>query len=577
MTAWQGPQATPSELGIDTPLPYVNASWKIAVDLLDEGRRLYREGRALRKRQADWPGGFPGAWLPVSLGRRAPLVHPWDERDIRHAAKMMTYLWADEPGLFGEYERNLFVEQIRKNGDYETSLGNVSPFASHWGMYMLAASDLGWCHGVTPAARRKVLGNIVKLVRRTRAVFDPEGSGFLNVGACPEWHQRCFWGMFLGEYMHFPPNFDGRNKLTIAGMAMAVFTKRFRDAARELDAPEADALATCHDELVEAIETRGWNDRAGYYYLQRDDNSDRWYMSMNGLCEESRETDVVPCYAAEVCGLPERVKAVGRVLEHALLADGVFPLPTRYPLYTWYAPSHPNYNDAGDDCGPLGSAWDTPYFHCVQTLERLGLQKALQRAVFRRAEVIHRDNDCLEHYCLDGAVDHTRYYCRDRYIVGGTAHLSALIEGLFGITPARPGFAEVNLRPNLPLFRRYHHSSHPSDWSGRDNRICVNLGLRGRLEMVVRYDEDKEMLTLRTSNLGIPAHIRLPLDLGARFRSAAWNGKPVKARMEKGMDTDFVHVDHRLDGGTLTVKLAPHPQKGKGGTPMIDPRASVKN
>ena len=86
-----------------------------------------------------------------------------------------------------------------------------------------------------------------------------------------------------------------------------------------------------------------------------------------------------------------------------------------------------------------------------------------------------------------------------------------------------------------------------------------------------RYDEDAERLTLRTTAMGIPAHIRLPLDLGSRFMDATWNGQPVSARIEKGMDSDFIHIDHRLDGGTLTVQLAPHPQKGKGTTPVVSP------
>ena len=234
--AWQGPQPTSKELGIDTPLPYLNDSWKIAVDLVDRGRRMYHEGKGLGV-TPDRPGGFPGAWLPVSLGRRSPLVYPWDERDMRHTAKMIAYLWADEEGLFEEFERNLFVEQILKNGDFLTHNDNVSPYVQHVGMFMAGAADLGWCYGVRRECRRTILGNIVKLVQRTREVFDPEGSGFLNVGVGKEWHSRGFWGTFLGEPDHFPANFDGRNKLVIAGMAMAVFTKRFRDAAREIGAP----------------------------------------------------------------------------------------------------------------------------------------------------------------------------------------------------------------------------------------------------------------------------------------------------------------------------------------------------
>jgi hypothetical protein len=140
---------------------------------------------------------------------------------------------------------------------------------------------------------------------------------------------------------------------------MATFTKRYRDAAREIGAPEAKPLDEAFTELVRAIE--------------------------------------------------ERAK------------ERVFPMPTRYPTYAWYSPASPNGIDMGDDCGRIGGAWDTPYFHCVQLLERLGCQEALQRAVFRRAEVIHREQDCLESYRLDGTVDHARFFNRDQYILTSAA------------------------------------------------------------------------------------------------------------------------------------------------------------
>ena len=570
---WNGPQSTPSYIGIDTPFKYLNDSWDIAVRLLDEGRMLYRQGKGL-DRVPDNPDGFPGAWLPVSFGKRQPLVHTWDERDIRHLAKMVAYLWADEPGLIEEVERNFFIEEIRDNGDYRRYEGNShnSSYANPVVMYASAASDMIWSFGLAKLERESVLGNMVKFVKRILEKFDPKGSGLLNVGVGPQWHSRCFWGTLLGEPNHLSANFDGRNKVVPATMSLAVFVKRLRDLTIDLDAKEAKELDSIYDRLVNAIEESTWNDAADYYYIQRDDNSDRWFHSINGLCEESRETDQVPHYAAEACKIPERVKAVGRVVSEAILKHRAFPMPTRYPTYAWYSPSNPNGVDMGDDCGQIGGAWDTPYFNCVQILERLGLQEAIQRAVLRRAEVIYRDQDCLESYRLDGTVDHARFYNRDRYVVSATAHLSSIIEGLFGVTPAKGSFAEVNIRPNLPLYRRHRHTSHPSEWSGRDNKINITLGEGRKVNMVIRYDEDTEILRLKTNNVGIVAHIRLPLDLGSRFKRASWNGEDLQSRLEKGMDSDFIHVDHVLDGGELKVELSPHPQKGKGGTPCVDPR-----
>ena len=191
-------------------------------------------------------------------------------------------------------------------------------------------------------------------------------------------------------------------------------------------------------------------------------------------------------YAAEVCQKPERAEAVALYIQHVLLHERVFPMPMQWPTYAWYSPQSPNYIDLGTDCGPMGGCWDTSYFHSVQALERVGLQEAIQRAVLRRAEVIHRDGDCLEYFRPDGTVDYSRHFVRSGYIVSGTAHVAAIIEGLFGVTPAKVGFEELNLRPNLPLYRRHRHSQFPSPWAQRDNRLTIALGPKGRLEMTVR-------------------------------------------------------------------------------------------
>jgi len=262
-------------------------------------------------------------------------------------------------------------------------------------------------------------------------------------------------------------------------------------------------------------------------------------------------------------------------MHDALTRERCFPMPQYFPTFSWYSPEHPNGVDMGEDCGQLGGAWDTPYFHCVQVLERVGLQQALQRAILRRAEAAVRDGDFLESYRLDGTVDHSVFFNRDEYVVSATAHLTAIIEGLFGVTPAKIAFREINIRPNLPLYRTHRHSMHPSPWAECDNRLRVRLGHVGRLDLVVRYDEDTEQVTVKTNAVGIPAHFRLPLDVAARFRSASWNGKPLDARVEQGMDSAFIYADHVLDGGTLLIQLDPHPGKGKGTTPSVHPMKPI--
>ena len=77
---------------------------------------------------------------------------------------------------------------------------------------------------------------------------------------------------------------------------------------------EGTALAAT-DRTVQALEEQAWSERAGYYRIQFDRLSDRWFFSLNGLCETSRETDVVPYYAAEG-GVPaERQRIVQLLIE----------------------------------------------------------------------------------------------------------------------------------------------------------------------------------------------------------------------------------------------------------------------
>ncbi len=209
MSTWQGPRPTPSWIGMRTPFPYLDQSWQIAVALLDEGRRAYHQGDGLGC-VPDVPGGRPGAWLPVSLGPRGPMPFAWDPRDIRHAAKCMSYLWAEEEGLAEEFTRNMLLEDCQP--------GAANSYACIAGMYALGAADTLYGFGVKPASADAVLAAAWDFLATTVARFDPEGSGLLNVGMGNDLYGRGFWGTFLGEPNHMPPAYDGRNKLVTAGM-----------------------------------------------------------------------------------------------------------------------------------------------------------------------------------------------------------------------------------------------------------------------------------------------------------------------------------------------------------------------
>ena len=567
MKTWNGPQPTPADIGIDTPLPYLNESWRLGIALLDKGRKLYWEANH------DGTGpGHPGAWLPVSLGKRGHMSTLWDERDIRHQARMMAYLWQEEPGLPGNFFQNLFLELLNPAGELQGHNKSDPLFptvANIHTMYAMVLGDMLQYFTLDSADARAIVTQAATFADRVQREFDPEKSGMLNVGVAP----NTFWGTHLGEPEHYPVNFDPTNKAVVPSMAFAVFLKKAAAAAEALGAPQATMLreAFCRAEV--AIEGPCWSDLGQYYYVQRDDVSGRWFHTLNGIRESSRETDIIPHWAAEGTARADRLRAVSCVLHNALVKERCFPMPLYFPTFSWYSPQHPNGVDMGEDCGQIGGAWDTPYFHCVQALAKAGLQQALQRAILRRAEVVVRDGDFNESYRLDGTIDHAIFFNRDEYVVSATAHLTAIIEGLFGVTPAKIGFQEINIRPNLPLYRAHRHTINPSPWAERDNRISVGLGRAGRLDLVVRYDEDPELLTVKTNAVGIPAHFRLPLDLASRFRNATWNGLQIEARIEQGMDSAFLYVDHVLDGGTLLVHLDPHPGKGTGTTPSIYPQA----
>jgi len=568
MNTWNGPQPTPLDTGIDTPLPYLNESWRIAIAMLDKGRRLYWENNRDGK-----GNGHRGAWLPVSLGKRGHMSTLWDERDIRHEARLMAYLWSEEPGLTSEFFQNLFLDLINPAGELQGHSKSHPCFptvANINSMYAMVLGDMLQYFDLPMEQAGAVLQQAAAFVNRIVREFDPEHSGLLNVGQMA----NTFWGTHLGEPAHYPVNYDPTNKAIVPTMAFAVFLKKAQGMAEKHGSAVAAPLAVILQRTVDAIESGGWSELNQYYYVQRDDNSGRSFHTLNGIRETSRETDVIPHYAAELCAHDDRVRQVGRVLHEALLRERCFPMPQFFPTFSWYSPEHPNGVDMGEDCGQIGGAWDTPYFHCVQALARAGLQQALQRCILRRAEVTVRDGDFLESYRLDGTIDNAIFFNRDEYVVSATAHLTAIIEGLFGVTPAKIGFQEINIHPNLPLYRAHRHTMHPSPWAERDNRLSVRLGHAGHLDLVIRYDETTERLTVKTNAVGITAHFRLPLDQPARFKSATWNGQVIETRMEQGMDSAFIHVDHLLDGGALVIQLDPHPGKGKGTTPTVHPRAT---
>ena len=551
------PQATPEWVGVSTGNKQIDQAFQISVALVDDLRAQYHAA------------GAEAGWLPVSGGVRGPLVHTSDTRDSAHAVKMAAYLWGEEPGQAAIMEEAMYLTFVDPATGRPAHPCGSGP-ATSMGLYFRCVADT-YRYFLPGPQLAEALRRAALTVAYTSREYDPEGSGLLDARGERD---RSFWGIHLGEPSHFPTNYDPKSKAIVPTMAYAVWLRAAAETAEAAGAPEAAELRAAFTRVWEALETRAWSDRYGYYYLQFDRLSDKWFFSLNGLSEISRETDIIPYYAAEMPVAPERQRCVARWLDHALVGDRVFPMPIFYPTYAWYSPDNPNYIDHGASKSVLGGAWDTSYFHCVALLREAGLGEALELAVRRRAEAIARDGDCIEWYHLDGTVDDATGMHRDRYLVSATAQLAATIEGLFGVTPAAPNFAAINVAPALPLFRRYRHTRPPAPYAERDNTLRVTLPEGRRLELTVRYSESDEILRVRTNAVGALAHFRLPVDLGARVQEVRWAGTPLAWQPEIRLGQDFIRADHVLDGGELTVHLAPHPQLGKGTTPVMAPDGS---
>jgi hypothetical protein len=549
----------PEWVSVSTGNAAIDQAFAYSVEMVDDLTRQYHDLGRVR------------GWLPVSGGvRGSGIKEPEATRDSAHAVQMAAYLWGQEEGMAATMESAMFLEFVDPaTGIVSHSCAPVEtsgPMANEVAMHMRCGADtyryFGAAAQVNEALRRALL--TAEWVAQT---FDPEGSGLMDTRGD---RSRTFMGAHLGEANHYPQNYDPKSKTVISTMAFCVWLHRMVDAARRYQRPEVEMLAEILARFSTAVEEKAWSDRGGYYRCQFDRASDRWYFSMNGLSEQSRETDVVPYYCATFPVDPEHRRGVARYVDLALTRDRIFPMPIYYPPYTWYSPEHPIYIDGGPETFVLGGAWDTPYFHCVQLLSESGLIEPLELAVRKRAESIVRDGDCLEWYYLDGTADLRTGFHRDRYVASATAQIATTIEGLFGVTPAEPGFSVINLAPALPLFRRHRHSAALSEADQQPRTLKVTLPGNRFLHFSIAYSEAEEKIRIQTNRLEAQGRFRIPIDYAGRVERAVWNGQPVAFSIVRLMGQSFVTLEHSLDGGELTLELAPHPQKGKGTTPFVE-------
>ena len=131
-----------------------------------------------------------------------------------------------------------------------------------------------------------------------------------------------------------------------------------------------------------------------------------------------------------------------------------------------------------------------------------------------------------------------------RYGISAAAHIAAIIESLFGITPVHFGFDEINIHPNLPV-----------KWAGKTSTIRATLPGNGYLEYSHLFDPAKRSITLSVAT---------DRRRSARFRvfcptptiEVKWNGR--STRYVSAQQTGggfFVYLDRPIQRDKLEIRL----------------------
>jgi hypothetical protein len=277
------------------------------------------------------------------------------------------------------------------------------------------------------------------MARWALAYYDRNHDGLIENGPLVP---NNFWALIVGEAFNFPIVKDCADDIVVvATMEVCEFLQVMGRYAAEHDLPDAAWFSSRAAQTREAIESKAFDTAAEYYYLLRRTVENRWYHSINGISEDSRELDVTPYYSSIVSGDWSRAVCVANYARKVLLDYKIFPMPLDYPTYTWVSP---NYGDPFSHIP--GGAWEEAYYNCVRAWSHCRLLDAVYEAVRRRSEAQVRDESAWESYSHDG-----HPHGRDRYAISAAAHVNAIIEGLFGIVPTTFGFDEVDISPNMPI------------------------------------------------------------------------------------------------------------------------------
>ena len=474
---------------ISTPDKAIEESFWISAKLTNDMRRLARE-------RYDVDG-----WLAVSDGKTQP-QHGYDPRDFRYGPKCAAYLYGDDEGFARAMGERIFLDETDPHSGRilwdptgQTAI-HLAQVVKHFSDYVVYVGQ--------PELVRLHWQRVTKMAHWALGYYDRNGDGLIENGPLMP---NNFWALIVGEAFNFPQVKNcADDVVVVATMEVCEFLNLMGRYAAEHGLADAVWFSARGAQSSDAIESSAFDTAAQYYYLLRRSSENQWYHSVNAICEDSRELDVTPYYSSIVSGNWSRAVRVAEYARKVLHEYKIFPMPLEYPTYNWIGP---NYSDAFSHIP--GGAWEESYYNCVRAWSHCRMLDAVYEAVQRRSEAQVRDKGCWESYSQDG---HPRG--RDRYGISAAAHVSAVIEGLFGITPSGFGFNEVDISPNLPM-----------EWAGRAP-ASIQVALPGRGFLKYTWSCDLKARTLDIlfeSDRERSGNFRIFIP--GPIAKITWNGQPM--------------------------------------------------
>jgi hypothetical protein len=511
---------------VSTPDSAINESFRIAAELVVAMRRVAYQHY-----------GHKDGWLAVSMGKNGPAA-VYDPRDFRYGPKWAAYLWGDDRALMREMGKRIILDEHDKNGrltwdwNAEDRPGcaegqcaiHIAQVAKHFSDYLRYSHQDQFI--------KDHWDRQLKIIKWTLAAYDRNGDGLIEQG-----HHATVrvWALLVGEpFNTFILDRTQDDVVVVASMEVCEWLQLMAAYGEANHLPEADWLKEKAALANRAIETHAYDPDAGYYYLLRRTAENRWYHSGCGINEESRELDVTPYYAAFVSGNDSRGYKVAQYARKVLLHWNIFPMPLMYPSYYWACPNYGTHGFVPGGC------WEEAYYNCVRAFVKYRMLDAAYTAVKRRSDAHVRDKQCIEWYSVDGHA-----YGRDQYGISGAAHVSAIIEGLFGITPTQFGFQEVNVWPAIPAI-----------WADHPATIQVALPDGGFLKYSYLFAKKAKRLTVTIeTDRERQGHFRIPVP--GECVAILWNGQNIyhncNVAFQAGRPEDLVYIDRPFKKDVITI------------------------